>query len=94
MIGNFALEPPPDGPTKRSYAAAGFPATPGTGPSGETCATCGRCVKLTCRGANFYKCELLRVHWTRSPKTDIKLSSPACVKFMKKEIPNGGGRDL
>jgi hypothetical protein len=76
---------------KRSYAASGFPASPGSGPKGETCSSCANCVKLTHRGENFHKCAVLKARWTKSPKTDIRLAAPACELWQSKADASGGG---
>ena len=57
----------------RGYA---FP--PGTGPRGETCRTCQHKVTVRTDSNTFPKCELVRVNWTHSRRTDILVSSPAC----------------
>lgn len=55
----------------------GYPAAPGTGPTGETCGTCVHAVQVD----GFYKCKLIESKWTHGYGTDIKLKSPACSKF-------------
>mgnify|MGYP006361355675 CR=1 FL=1 len=52
----------------------GYAYQPGTGPKGETCATCAHFV----RQYKFFKCSLCRPNWTNSPRTDIRAKSPAC----------------
>lgn len=68
-------------PTERK----GYASIPGTGPKGETCKTCehaigtGNCSKV------YYKCRLMKTHWTGGPGTDILLRSPACRHWEKEK---------
>lgn len=63
---------------------AGYAAAPGTGPAGETCATCKHAMRSY--GPKHYaKCELNRARWTHGIKTDIRLRTPACSKWEKAE---------
>jgi hypothetical protein len=57
----------------RGYA---FP--PGTGPRGETCRTCQHKLSVDVGSRTVPKCELVRVNWTHSRRTDILVRSPAC----------------
>ena len=58
----------------------GYAAIPGTGPSGETCASCAHMIRR--RLGNVYrKCGLMRAEWTGGAKTDIKATSPACSRW-------------
>ena len=52
----------------------GYAAPPGTGPTGETCATC----KHICRSRKFRKCALRRATWTHGFATDILAKAKAC----------------
>lgn len=62
---------------RRTPVRRGYAAPPGTGPEGETCATCQhRTVKRMSRG--YQKCALRRSTWTRGEGSDILLKSPAC----------------
>jgi len=65
-------------PPKSQGKMGGYPATPGTGPEGETCKTCK--FKTTKPGVagRYLKCLLMREHWTGGGGTDIKAGSPAC----------------
>jgi hypothetical protein len=65
----------------------GFAWTPGTGPVGETCKTCEHAVGAGQTARTYYKCALMRHHWTAGPGTDIRLRSPAC-KYWGKEAPS------
>jgi hypothetical protein len=58
---------------------AGYVRSPGTGPAGETCATCKHAV----RAKGYAKCGLNRPRWTGGIKTDIRLRTPACSKWEK-----------
>jgi hypothetical protein len=71
---------------RKTPAPKGYAAPPGTGPSGESCKTCGHAVgtgHFGCR--TYYKCELLKAHWTGGPGTDIALKSPACRRWEKEK---------
>ncbi len=57
---------------------AGYVAPPGTGPSGETCATCKHAV----RSKHFSKCGANRARWTGGIKTDIRLRTAACNQWV------------
>jgi hypothetical protein len=59
---------------------AGYAATPGMGPKGETCDTCVNCRKIRGRG-NYNKCALVKRSWTK--ETDIRLDAPACVHWQR-----------
>jgi hypothetical protein len=50
----------------------------GTGPKGETCGTCAHAVR--CR--RYAKCGLNRPRWTHGIKTDIRLRTAACDKWV------------
>ena len=61
---------------------AGYAATPGTGPTGETCKSCKHYSGHRTRpGTMFRKCGLMESIWTHGPGTDIKAGSPACSKW-------------
>lgn len=73
--GHFSpSQPKKDEP--RGYAAA-----PGTGPAGETCRTCAHSCLNAGNSKNYWKCGLLKFAWTRSPRTDIRLKSHACLHW-------------
>lgn len=46
----------------------------GTGPAGETCATCLHAL----RTRHYAKCKRARNKWTNGVRTDIRLRTPAC----------------
>lgn len=73
VLGNDLFGAPMLAPIK-STVPAGYAAAPGTGPSGETCATCTHAV----RAERYAKCGANRARWTAGPKTDIRLRTPAC----------------
>lgn len=59
---------------------AGYAATPGMGPKGETCGSCGNCRKLRPKGRSAYnKCLLVKRAWSK--ETDIRLDAPACLHW-------------
>lgn len=59
----------------------GYAMRPGTGPPGERCGTCQHDVRL----GKYHKCVLCKPNWTHGPGSDIKMKSPACAKWEKKE---------
>ncbi len=70
---------------KRYDIPRGYAYPPGTGPAGEKCGTC----KFACSSGGgrktYYKCLHLKPRWTAGPGTDIRLKSPACKLWAKKE---------
>ena len=60
---------------KRGHAAA-----PGSGPSGETCKTCAHVVRKE-MGKTYFKCALMRAHWTGGNATDVRATDPACSRW-------------
>lgn len=72
----------PDKPRGKHYVEPrGYAAPPGTGPAGETCATC----EYAMRYGRYAKC---RHPWrqyknTHGKATDIRLGSPACSRWAK-----------
>jgi hypothetical protein len=79
----------PDGPAKTpleqkrekrraSEQPRGTYAAPGTGPLGETCGSCRHATQLGGH-RTWYKCAKARRLWTNSVRTDIRLSTPACI---------------
>lgn len=55
----------------------GYAGTPGRGPAGETCGSCGYCRSTwSGSGKRYNKCGLVKE--TRGPATDIRRKSPAC----------------
>ncbi len=65
----------------RNYVAPrGGADRPGTGPTGETCGTCGHIVR-TGRSRSYPKCGLNSACWTHGPKTDIRVRWAACSKW-------------
>lgn len=65
----------------------GYIMPPGSGPAGETCASCRHIV----RTLRYRKCALARAHWTHGFKTDILAKAPACSRWTKPE-PKEPGR--
>jgi hypothetical protein len=64
-------------PTKRQ----GYAAIPGTGPAGETCASCAHCRRCGTTSKRYLKCGLMQKAWTHGQGTDILGKSPACWKW-------------
>jgi hypothetical protein len=53
---------------------------PGTGPHGETCASCKHLVRKR-MGKTYLKCGLMKAQWTGGYGTDVKARDPACKKW-------------
>lgn len=51
----------------------------GSGPAGETCATCKHSYGLAGGSKTFYKCRLVKR--TCGPGSDIRLKWPACARW-------------
>lgn len=87
---SFQLEAKRDGQSKRHRSRLtgtrprGYAWAPGSGQTGETCGTCANIYRKH-MGGTFPKCLLMRAHWTRGKSTDIKVRSPACREWKKKE---------
>lgn len=61
----------------------GYAATPGSGPAGMKCRNCDfYIIRYTPAGNTHPKCGLMRHKWTNGRGSDIKVSSPACKKFL------------
>ncbi len=60
----------------------GYAARPGSGPAGESCKTCA-CAYAVGRTRNYWKCSLVKR--TSGPGSDIRLKSPACSQWRRKE---------
>lgn len=58
----------------------GYAGIVGNGPKGETCKTCEHYTRKHAAGV-YRKCALVAAAWTKSPRTDIKASAPACEKW-------------
>lgn len=74
-------EPPPKDAAKIPKRH-GHAAPPGTGPAGETC---GSCAHLECKAmaSRYYKCGLMKKHWTGGIGTDVCVRDAACAKWEK-----------
>jgi hypothetical protein len=69
---------------KKRLRAKATPADPGSGPAGETCKTCKhRRVDITRAEKRFHKCSLVRS--TKGPGTDIRVSTPACARWERRD---------
>lgn len=75
-------------PLRKGPIAWGYAAPPGTGPAGETCATCTHHV-IKRMAKNYHKCRLAKHLWTGGTKSDIRVRSPACS--MWEALPGGEG---
>jgi hypothetical protein len=71
----------PRKPTKPN----GYAWTPGTGPAGETCGSCEHKGSTGSTARVYWKCRLMRHHWTGGPGTDIRMRSPACKHWEKEK---------
>lgn len=78
----------------RPVKRRGHAAPPGSGPAGETCASCANLERERSRSMRvFRKCGLMRQHWTHGPGSDVRAGDPAC-KFWKvktEEVKDGNG---
>lgn len=88
LFGAQTSEPKAKG--KRSYAARGFAARPGTGPAGETCRSCNHSVQVAAGNRVVWKCGLCRAGWSKSPRTDIRINADACELWEKAKALGGG----
>lgn len=59
---------------------SGYAAPPGTGPAGETCRSCAHLVRKHL-ARTYLKCGLMQAVWTGGAGTDVRASSPACVRW-------------
>lgn len=77
-VSEFARKP---GDKNRRYSnARGYAAPPGSGPAGETCATCKHSYLHHRSGSkNWYKCALVKP--TRGAATDLRLKWAACSRW-------------
>lgn len=82
MPGQSELFPKPRQHTE--LPGDGYAASPGSGPKGETCGSCGRCKKVRFeregRTAGWNKCGLVKRAFSKS--TDIRLDAPACLHWL------------
>ena len=75
------------GPARKKRTSTqpnGYATRPGSGPAGETCKTCHHCCQIQYT-KNFYKCALMKKHWTHGVGSDIRLKSPACRHWKGKD---------
>lgn len=72
----FGEEPEPHiaFPLKKRCTAG----TCGKGPAGETCGTCRHFCRVRPGQGTFFKCGLMRHHWTHGAATDIRFRWEAC----------------
>ncbi|WP_147164305.1 hypothetical protein [Pararhodospirillum oryzae] len=69
-----ALCPPARSARSRTARPKGYAGPPGTGPAGETCASCAHRV----RGRGWSKCRLTQRTWTCGRGSDVLARAPAC----------------
>lgn len=75
-------------PDRRYRNARGYAAPPGSGPAGETCASCIHSYLHHRSGSkNWYKCALVKP--TKGAATDLRLKWAACSRW---EADNEKGR--
>lgn len=68
-------------PARSRMAGDGYPATPGTGPVGETCRNCQNLRRVDLGNNLRFKCQLTLTHGHQS---NIRISAPACIRFVGK----------
>ena len=68
---------------RKAPVPQGYAATPGTGPAGETCGSCGNHA-IVQHAKAYHKCRLMRQMWTGGIKTDIRVRSQACSLWAAK----------
>ncbi|MBE7204819.1 MAG: hypothetical protein INR70_44445 [Parafilimonas terrae] len=64
----------------------GYAALPGTGPAGETCASCGHLVRRQMARV-YLKCGLMRRGWTGGIASDVRAKAPACSRWATPASP-------
>lgn len=67
---------------RTTVKARGYYAPPGTGPIGEKCGSCAWRCHVSGGSRSYWKCLLAEFRWSHGAATDIRLKSPACVKWM------------
>lgn len=70
---------------RKTTRANGYAWRPGTGPKGETCASCAHKFRKTYLSKPVYKCSLARERWGRTRRTDILVRSPACKYWQEQD---------
>ena len=72
-------------PWKDRYAGRknAHPGTPGRGPGGETCKTCGNRLALEYHNRIYHKCNKVKV--THGLGTDLRLKDEACEFWEKRD---------
>ena len=77
--------PPGAGPKERKTPVPkGHAGTPGLGPKGETCGSCGHLARVR-RAKVYLKCALMEERWTGGPATDVRAKDAACLAWEKNE---------
>jgi hypothetical protein len=60
------------------------PYRPGSGPIGQSCGTCEKLRETSGSRRKYFKCAVMRAHWTRGPRTDIRKKDAACLAWEPK----------
>lgn len=66
---------------RKDPTPSGYAAIPGTGPEGETCASCRNLVRQH-YAKTYLKCGVIVERWTGGRKTDVLARSPACLRWL------------
>lgn len=69
---------------RKANAPKGYYKSPGSGPQGETCGSCGHACCHRGASKNYWKCD--RVRPTHGPGTDIRLKAAACSGWEAKAV--------
>ncbi len=70
----------------------GYAHPPGTGPAGESCATCEFIRRIRHNDKTYLKCFQNAHNWTRGPGSDIRARSPACSLWQKAQAATEADR--
>jgi hypothetical protein len=78
VLGRFVEPVEPDDVEREPTQPNGYAMPPGTGPRGETCATCAHYRRIRHRGGVYLKCGKNERSWTHGAGSDIRARAPAC----------------
>lgn len=67
---------------RKDPTPAGYAATPGGGPDGETCGSCRHLTRTEGTAKAYLKCGLNAARWTGGRKSDVLARSPACARWV------------
>ena len=56
----------------------------GSGPAGQSCGTCEKLRESSGYRRKYFKCSVMRAHWTRGPGSDIRKKDLACLAWEPK----------